>query len=303
MGNSIVKGFVLEKRLKDGDADLHRRMRDCVAVLQNTLQRSLARFPTFTDHSLLHSMNILDFCNRLIGEEQAGRLTYEESYVIIMACYLHDVGMGISDRDYAEYLKETDPGEVPDSSGSPDPDAVRSVHHELSAWFIRKYADLLDIPSEEHAIAIAQVSRGHRKTDLFDTGEYPDTAAGTGGTVNTAYLAAVLRLADEIDVARDRNLRLLYDVSQLTEKRDIEAFGKHDSIRSVEITEDSILLYAEPELPEYERLIMETAAKIQETLDYCRAVAAARSGFRITQERVRILPWKGTDGGNSEIRP
>ena len=302
-GNSVVNEFVLEKKLKDRSADLHRRMRDCVAVLQNTLQLSTARFPTFTDHSTLHSMNVLDFCNRLIGEERVKELSPEECYVIIMACYLHDVGMGISDRDYGRFLEERNSGDTCDASADKDVTAaVRAAHHELSAWFIRRYADLLDIPSEEPAFAIAQVSKGHRKTDLLDEKQYPDMVTENGATVRTAYLSAVLRLADEIDVARDRNPELLFDVSQYTEKKDIEAFGTHAAIRMVEIKEKSILLYTDPEQPEYIRLIREAAEKIRETLDYCRIAAAARSGLGITQERVEILPWNGTDGVTDEIR-
>ena len=161
-GNSTLNEFVLEKRLKDGSADLHRRVRDCVAVLQNTLQLSTVRFPTFTDHSTLHSMNVLDFCNRLIGEERVRYLAPEECYVMIMACYLHDVGMGISDRDYARFLEERRFGNTGDASADKDVTAsVRAAHHELSAWFIRRYAGLLDIPTGELAFAIAQVSKGH----------------------------------------------------------------------------------------------------------------------------------------------
>ena len=300
-GNSTVNEFALEKRLKEGSADLHRRVRDCVAVLQNTLQLSTARFPTFTDHSTLHSMNVLDFCNRLIGEERVKDLAPEECYVMIMACYLHDVGMGISDRDYARFLEERRSGDIGGASADTDiTAAVRAEHHELSAWIIQRYAGLLDIPTEELAFAIAQVSKGHRKTDLLDEKEYPDMVTENGVTVRTAYLAAVLRLADEIDVARDRNPELLFDVSQYTEKKDIEAFGTHASIRMVEITEKSILLYTDPKKPEYIRLIREAAEKIRDTLEYCRIAAAVRTGLGITQEKIEILPWNGTDGATDE---
>lgn len=68
----------------------------------------------------------------------------------------------------------------------------------------------------------------------------------------------------------------------------------------VEITEKSILLYTDPKQTEYIRLIREAAEKIRETLEYCRIAAAVRTGLGITQEKIDILPWNGTDGATDE---
>ncbi|WP_205948352.1 HD domain-containing protein, partial [Pyramidobacter sp. C12-8] len=59
------------------------------------LESFLPRFPDFTDHTILHSMDVLEYCNMLIGEKQIERLSAAECYVLIMSCYLHDIGMGI----------------------------------------------------------------------------------------------------------------------------------------------------------------------------------------------------------------
>jgi hypothetical protein len=44
--------FMLEKKLKDENSDLHQRMRDSIAVMPVMMESYLTRFPTFTDHSL-----------------------------------------------------------------------------------------------------------------------------------------------------------------------------------------------------------------------------------------------------------
>ncbi|OON84663.1 hypothetical protein B0D78_12545, partial [Pyramidobacter sp. C12-8] len=69
--------------------------KDSAAVLQKMLESFLPRFPDFTDHTILHSMDVLEYCNMLIGEKQIERLSAAECYVLIMSCYLHDIGMGI----------------------------------------------------------------------------------------------------------------------------------------------------------------------------------------------------------------
>ena len=62
--------FLLEKKLKEESTDLHRRVVGSIFVLQTMLTKYLSRFPVFTDHSALHSLTVLDFCNKIIGSDQ-----------------------------------------------------------------------------------------------------------------------------------------------------------------------------------------------------------------------------------------
>lgn len=282
--------FYLEKVLMEGNPDLHKRMRESVFMLRTMLWSFLDRFPSFTDHSMLHSLNVIDYCNRIIGEEQIKKMSPEECYVLIMACYLHDIGMGINDNDYKEFSEKIDFGDFFDKHDRADTaNNVRAFHHEFSGLFIRKYAKLFDFPSDELTGAIVQVSRGHRKTDLFDESEYADIATGDS-IIRTAYLSAVIRIADEIDVASDRNPEMLFETEGLTNIKDIEAFGTHESIKRVEIEGDEIQLFTKPKSEEYVVLVEEIAETIQGKLDYCREVAEKRSDLRIMQSKVVLKP-------------
>ena len=97
--------YLLEKKLKKQSPVLHKQMRDNVTVLNKMLESFLSWFPDFTDHSALHSMDVLEYCNLLLGE-QVELLSAEECYVLIMACYLHDVGLTINRKNYEIFLKE-----------------------------------------------------------------------------------------------------------------------------------------------------------------------------------------------------
>ena len=282
-----MNDYLLEKRVASEAPDLHRRITDSAAVLQKSLESFLTWFPDFTDHSILHSMDVLDFCNQILGS-QVSLLTIPECYVLIMACYLHDIGMGVTRSNFEVFKDEINLDEYKRSF--PDADApaiIRDFHNEFSGLFIKKYADLFDIPSEDMLYAIIQVSRGHRKTDLYDEKEYPILKT-EDGVIRTAYLAAVLRLADEIDVGAGRNPELLFDTSKLTRQRDIDAFGTHESIREVEVTKEAIVLHVKLKEPRYKELVDKLVVKIQKTLDYCRDVAEKRSNLAITQMNVFI---------------
>ena len=155
---------------------------------------------------------------------------------------------------------------------------------------IRKYADLFDIPSEAHRQAIIQVARGHRKTDLLDEKEYPiEFFVPNGNAICLPYLSALIRLADEIDVAASRNPILLYDIKSLTDETQIIENKKVRAVRRLEIREDSFILYVDPSDRVILRLLYEMAAKMQKTLDTCRAAVLGRTPYVITQQRIELV--------------
>ena len=124
-----------------------------------------------------------------------------------MSCYLHDIGMGVNQKNYEAFSEKLDFGNYFATHSREDAGRIiRDFHNEYSGLMIRKYADLFDIPCEEMTFAIIQVFRGHRKTDLLDETEYYDLTTPYG-IIRTAYLAAIIRLADEIDVGVDRKFR------------------------------------------------------------------------------------------------
>ncbi|MCD8104578.1 MAG: hypothetical protein LUF35_06160 [Lachnospiraceae bacterium] len=282
-------GFICEQKLKREDPALHLLFTDSVVCMQQMLNKYQVIFPTYTDHTALHSLEVIDFCNALIGE-QIHQLNADEIYVLLMSAYLHDSGMGITEKDYQEFLRQIPLGEYrrlhPDALVS---DIIRDFHQEFSGEYIKKYADFFEIPTPEHVFAIVQAARGHRRTDLTDPGGYPsDYRVPNGNRVCLPYLAALLRLADELDIAADRNLQFMYDESAIDNEYSRMEFRKHRAIRRVTITEDAFFLYVDDEDAEVFREVEKLADKLGDTLAECREVTEKRTPFRITQERIEI---------------
>jgi capsule polysaccharide modification protein KpsS len=75
----------MERRLRALNPELHRRFTDAIFALQYNLSHYKLIFPEYTDHSNLHSMTVIDFCNRLIGS-QIQSLDPDELYVLLMGC-------------------------------------------------------------------------------------------------------------------------------------------------------------------------------------------------------------------------
>ena len=286
--SDLKTDYLLEKSLQNSDPDLHRRYRDAVFAVQRILSKYRLMFPEYTDHSELHSMTVIDSCNRLIGVEQISKLNKDEIYILLTASYLHDTGMGISENDFEEFMEKLDEKSYFENHpNDTKADFVRDYHNELSGLFIEKYTELLDIPSPEYTFAIKQVARGHRKTDMFDEKEYPsDYRLPNGNTVCLPFLASLLRVADEIDVVATRNPLLLYDLEWLTDETEILENKKLQAVKSMKMTSDAFILEAETDENEVYVSLTEMVKKMQKTLDYCRDVVDKRTDFKLTQERV-----------------
>ena len=135
--------FQLETKLLTENRDLHQRTKDSAVVLQKMLESFIPRFPDFTDHTILHSMDVLEYSNMLLGEEQIERLSPAECYVLIMSCYLHDIGMGISQKNYEELSKQIDFGDYFEThriQRSFHPQIRRAVRHPLRGDGVRHRA-------------------------------------------------------------------------------------------------------------------------------------------------------------------
>ena len=286
---TMDNGFSMERRLRDTAPDLHKRFTDAVFALQYNLSRYKLIFPEYTDHTNLHSLSVIDFCNQLAGSQTA-RMSADELYILLVSCYFHDTGMGITLKDYEDFSRRIDFGNYFETHSREDlPAIIRDFHHEYSGQFIRKYAPLFEIPSEEHLRAIIQVSRGHRRTNLMDEAEYPPAfEVPGGGTVCLPYLAALIRLADEIDVTAARNPVMLYDIEALTDEVQIVENKKVKAVREMEVSEEAFILFADLSDPDIAEKLHRMAAKMQYTLDECRRAVIGRTPYVITQERVEL---------------
>ena len=283
--------FQLEKKLRNEAPEYHRIFKDNVKACQKLLSSYTALFPTYTDHSSLHSMQLINFCNSMVGKN-IEKLNADEIFVLLMAAYLHDVGMGLSREDFEEFSAQMPMvaayrKEHPEEEGS---EVVRRFHNELSGCYIRKYASALELPSAQHLHAIVQVSRGHRKLDLNDETEFPrQYRLENGNVVRLAYLAALIRLADELDIAADRNFDFVYHMEDVSRKQSIMAFRGHMAIHRMELAEDRFVFYVQKDVDEELRLHLDkTFEKLRETLNDCVYVTENKTDLVIKQKFIEV---------------
>lgn len=242
-------------------------------------------FPFFTDHTYEHSAQVIHYCNVIAGEEIISALNPDEIYILLMGAALHDIGMGISEDDFNDLCGEI-PGFADYRALHPDEtvgEYTREFHQELSALFIRKYGRLFDIPTPEHLHAICRIARGHRYGDFLNKDDFPnDYPLPNGSRVNLAYLAALVKLADELDITSDRNLFFDYrNPNENWSPKQRMCYKCHEAIRKLTVREDELLLFYETDEPEVEREVLATFGKVMQAFGQYERVIAERSPFRI----------------------
>jgi len=282
--------YQLETKLLKESPELHSIFSNNVMCCQNMLQNYKVLFPTFTDHTMLHSLEVIAFCNELIGD-QIDKINADEIFALLMSAYLHDSGMGVSLSDFEHFSKEIQEVMVyrkdnPDASSTK---IIRKFHHELSGRFVRKYAPLFDIPSEEHLFAIMQICRGHRKTDLTNEKEYPsEIKLKNGNVIHIPCLAALIRLADELDIAADRNIDFLYDMSAIDNHESYLEFKKHHAIKKLIFRDEYMELLVDFSDDEIREELHDQIYKLDDTLKRCADVIKKRSPFDISQTSIKV---------------
>lgn len=279
--------FLCEKKLAAESPELHRIFKDSVLVLQKILTSYQSIFPSYTDHSSLHSMQVADFCNHLIAEN-INELSATECFVLLMSCYFHDTGMGIPENELDEYFDSL--GLATEDSIDMIKENIRKNHNEFSSLFVKKKSNFFDFPNEAISTAVAEVARGHRKVDLYDEINYPsEIDAGAFGKIRLPYLASLIRLADEIDIAADRIPLLLVDYELVAlDKKCVREHEKHRAIRHLIINKENLVMQVQTDDESLFEEIQELRDKVKETLDYCRMVVSERTPFNLTQSDILI---------------
>jgi len=282
--------FALESKLACGDPALHQIFTANVMCCQNILVKYKSVFPHYTDHTALHSLEVIAFCNELVADN-IEQLNCDEIFVLLMAAYLHDSGMGISQEDYRLFS-----GQMPEVAAfinrNPDvstDEVIRVFHNEFSGKFIEKYAGIFDFPSPEHLFAVIQTSRGHRKTDLYDEQEYPrEITLSNGNCICLPYLATLIRLADELDIAVDRNIQFLYNISDIRNPVSLIEFKKHEAIKRLEFMPTALRAYVDYSDPTLVPELDELFQKLNGTLAYCVDVIQTCTPFSVYQTKIEV---------------
>lgn len=262
--------FLIEERLHQVSPKLHQKYRNSVFAIDRMLNNYRHMFPLFTNHAFEHSEQVINNCN-IIGGDNIKKLNGDELYILLMSASLHDVGMGISEKDFLELKHEVQGLEEFERNfpGMGVRDLTRAFHNELSACLIRKYEKVFEIPTSDHTYCIGQISKGHRKVSLSDSKEFERRfIMDNGQVVRLPYISALIRLADDLDIASDRNLFFtLADMDETWDAQNIMCRKGHEAVTRLEFSGDTIIAYCRSDEEAVQQFLKKLEEKLGNTLN------------------------------------
>ncbi|NTE05705.1 HD domain-containing protein [Agrobacterium tumefaciens] len=246
------------------------------------LDKFNSNFPTYTDHSIKHTEEVLNLAGMLLTEKEIDNLNDDELYILACACILHDVGMCIPPNrieelcDVEEFKQYTE--KYKDKSTEY---YLRDIHHEISHNFILKEFESLKIYNIKYAKAIALVSKAHRKVELQNFEEFPPRFYAKTGRqfVCLPYLGAIIRIADELDVTNMRTPSLLLKYYLPDNEISAREFAKHQAMTQINFENESVIIEAICTDHNILGALQEQFQKIQDVISNCQKVIRSISNI------------------------
>jgi len=273
--------LVKELRRREGGASLLNNLERIKLKASPILERISIFFSDYTRHDASHSDQVLENLDWIIPSNVIEKMNNYELYVMIMSCYVHDLGMAVGREETVIIRSSTEFQIYKRSQKIENPekkeeeilkDYIREIHHIRSEKYILENYDGekgLSINDLSVARAVAIVAKGHREEDLLDFNVFdPKYYVVTGrDPVCLTFLACCLRLADELDITRERTPELLFKLIEPENPISIEEWEKHRKTLTVGPDGSSIKIQAVCENPKIHKAIINSAQKIQSVVD------------------------------------
>lgn len=243
----------LRTLLKSSNTDYYSRFNHILSEVTSVVSNSRIFFPTYTNHDFKHLTNVEDIIDKMLSEEVKKELSDEEIFCLLSAAWLHDIGM-IPVNDEKEEYENMTPDERKEYSKK-----VRDYHNIRSKNYVENNKEKLNIDDFEADI-IGNICKGHREVEL---GEYKDTYSKT--KIRLSSLSAILRLADECDVAYNRESMLSEEgVDDETKE---EHYQIHKLVRTPVFDDEIIKLVSIAYNDKDKKLLERKRKEIQDELD------------------------------------
>jgi hypothetical protein len=302
---------------------LHAAVLDAADIAGPLLERIPVTFRQYTEHNIGHSRNLISLMGKFIPTKTQKILNALEIAVLLLAAILHDLGMFVTDAERTEFLGSdeferflnADPEKeqaISDARAAGKHVTARAIEDAVLADYFRKFhPERARKHIEEHlgptlrfreyslVDAVARICESHGWGVFESTdGRHPEKtianlkpdAAVYDVPFNEQYIAAVLRLADIMDLDRSRTPLALLKTIDFTEARSQAEWQKHLQIKGWRVTEREVVFQAECRKPEHYVAVMDFLEWIDAELRDCRRLLVAKASKDIAERYLFHLP-------------
>jgi len=231
-------------------------------------------FPEYTIHDIRHSMKVIEKLDMIIPDGLKVEMSEYEIFFLLASAYLHDIGMIdlpelFEEEKFEEFFKKLKAENPEISKEESKRKFIREYHHLRSEEYIIRRWKELGIKDEHQARIIGRICRGHRKENLNNKTLFNPEWAYKDKLINTQLLAALLRIADELDLDFERSPLIVYETLKPKDPISREEWEKNLSISGIAPSrEDPLLLRATAicKSPKIHRALKSWESKVQNEL-------------------------------------
>lgn len=228
-------GISIIEDLKNNDENLYNYVVEACIIGINECDKINNSFDEFTDHSSLHSLEVLKNGDSFLKDINLNKI---EIAIFVLSCYFHDIGMNIKTEQINDYKKRNDyalereylidkiaiRNEIEENKITPEIvdkfillEYVRERHHTLSKeWILSNFPDIkeesyINIDNSKQYIwkYVADICESHclRLEQINDKnfGSVPIARSN----VDLIFVSCLLRISDYCHIGRDRALPYL----------------------------------------------------------------------------------------------
>ena len=232
------------------------RLENIEHIMGNIAGKTRILFPKYTNHGVDHLKNVEKHANNIIPDNIKEELSEEEIFCLICGIWLHDIGMVPIAEEIDIYenksVEEREKYRI----------ALREVHHIRSENYINKNHEKLGLNKLEAKI-IGKIAKSHRKIKLSEI----EKVMYNGKLLDIAALGAIVRLADECDISKNRETPLSSE--GIDENTREKHYIIHDFVNDVCIDHENQTIHLSCIVENKNELkpIKETQNEIQEKLN------------------------------------
>ena len=212
----------------------------------------------YTDHGIRHSETIIERIDKLtvyLMDQSDKRLCDVEIYILLTACYLHDIGMHYEHLERLECLKDkcqehlnidfSNPRSLVNEEQEIVLKILRDRHHLISYELVKNNTLGIKGLNDDFKEFAASVCLGHRwltpnehKDKLPDDYEYDDRH------IRLEFLSRILSIGDSLDITFQRADPRVEEIRNIQDQSFIHWF-KHHYTRGLDISNHGIHLQFE----------------------------------------------------------
>lgn len=285
MYRDVTDTFLLAELSRRRRDDLHAKVLELRHRLHQFLAAARETFPHYTSHAVDHSDEIVRSMSAVVERAAVGtplELTSTEIYLLLMAAYLHDAGMVVSEeeklralgtREWQYYLRS-------DDSHAADHDEIQKLRAEaqqrnndalsyqadlrlrllVAEYFRVRHAgrvvlainkalavprDFLESdPVAARTVAAVCIGHGLTRADLMNDREYPTRRTVFGDEVDVRLLSVLLRIGDLLDMRFARACPLMANAASPLPAKSVAHWAQYGDITDRLVSSEEIRIEA-----------------------------------------------------------